>query len=69
VVSVVSRYGKERRWAKMLLSAAKECIKFFYDLKFVKRVSFRYANLYGKLVTYLRHLQSKEAGFEFGSNY
>ena len=60
---------KRGNMAKMLLAAAKEFIFNFYVLGFVKRVSVPYANLYSKLVTYLRQLQSKEAGFEFGSKY
>jgi len=43
--------------------------KIFYELSFLKRVSVLHANLYGKLVAYMRNLQRKEAGFEFGSKY
>ena len=56
---------KRENMTKMLLSVAKECITFFYDVNFVKRVSVPYTNLYGKLVSYLRHLQSKEAGLMY----
>jgi len=44
---------------KMLSSAAKECVIFFYELSFLHIVSVSYANFYGKLVSYLPDTSTK----------
>ena len=55
--------------AKIFLSASIEWIIFFHEPRFLKRLSVQYAELYGKLVIYLRQIQSKEVGLEFGSRH
>ena len=50
--------------AKIFFSASIEWIIFFHEPR-----SVQYAELYGKLVIYLRQIQSKEVGLEFGSRH